>query len=233
MTLNPKQPRSDYFQSNVQPQTKTTLTLPGGQSGEGPFYYSLGTQSTCPFISLEGGGTSQKIFTWGELIQVDEEQMVTVKNESYHLGDIEIVSGHEYFNLPSRITVPVPVVIVAGPGGTIVPVFPADTRRCRKAYLYSNILTVGLAGGGLIANFAGTADKHSFASLQDPGVARGYNQAIVVPPGTAAGQLPMGYGGGLIPNSPMALTDKTTFLIQFGANPPTTSPIVFLYSLEY
>lgn len=229
---NPKQPLSDYFRANVPPQQKTDLKLAGGGYGEGPFFYSLGTQSTCPFISLEGGGLTQKIFTWGEMIQVDEGQQVTVKSETYHQGDIEIVGGHDYANQPQRITVPVQTTFTGGPAGGVVPLWPADTRRCRKAYLHFQMITAALPGGGVTTIFTGIADKHSFNTRQDGGLPNRYATTIISGAASLVGQLPMGFGFGLVPNSPMALTDKTTFQIIFGADPPAISG-VFMYSMEY
>ena len=230
--INEQQPRSDYFVSNVAYQEKTNLTLAGGGSGQGPFYYSLGTQSTCPFISLLGGGMTQKIFSWGEMIQVDEGQQVTVKSETYHRGDIEIVSGQDYANQPQRITVPVDTVLTPGPGGGVVPRWPADTRRCRKAYLLFQMITAGEVDGDVTTIFTGIADKHSFNTRQDAGLPNRYSNTVISGVSTLVGQLPMGFGFSLIPNTPMALTDKTTFQIIFGADPPAIGN-VFMYTMEY
>ncbi len=232
MSYNVNQPKSDYFISNVAYLTKTNLKLAGGTHGQGPFYYSLGSQSTCPFISLVGGGMTQKIFTWGEMIQVEEGQQVTVKSETFHQGDIEIVSGHDYANQPQRITVPVDTDFTGGAGGGIVPRWSADTRRCRKAYLHFQMITAALPGGGVTTIFTGIAEKHSFNTRQDAGLENRYSTTIISGAASLVGQLPMGFGFSLVPNSPMALMDRTTFQIIFGADPPALSG-VFMYSMEY
>src|SRR5258706_5191563 len=122
------QSQSNFFEAQVPPlQFAKSITLPGGK-------YSLGADSTIPFISLQGGGSSQKVFTWGELIEVPAGQKIQVKNESFMVGDIQINSGLDYANKPGKISLPVETNTDVGAFfTTITPRFPADTRLCRRA----------------------------------------------------------------------------------------------------
>jgi hypothetical protein len=228
--LGSGQSQANYFAPAVPGGQDSDLRLLGGQPGQGPFYYSLGVQSTVPFVRLKGGGNVGKVFSWGELIEVPEGQQVTVQNASYMTGDIDILSGLDFAAKPERISVGVPVTTV---GGAVTPAFPADTRRCRNAYLY----TQWVSGADPITfTFVGKPRRHSFTTTLDAISLPTYIQTFLVPPLTAFGQMPLGFGNSLIPDSAMALTDQVTWSAVFTVGPggptPGATPF-FMYSLEY
>jgi hypothetical protein len=106
--------------------------------------YSLNKRSNVPFISLIGSAGYKKTISWGELVDVPGGQLVTVRNASYHGGDIFVNKGRDICNRPSRITVPVQFkpIFLGTPSGTppAAPAlygadFPCDTRAAKRAYL--------------------------------------------------------------------------------------------------
>jgi len=227
------QNQANYFDPAIPPLSNSGLMLSGGQPGQGSFYYSLGIQSTVPFVTLEGGGSSQKDFSWGELIEVKEGQQVTVKNSSYMKGDVEIVSGLDYGAKPERISVAVDIVgdpLI--PGEILTPSFPADTRRCRQAYLLIS-MTVGAAAMNVAIR--GFNKKHSVTTGIDGTVipVSQYITTYQYAPATALGQIPLGYGQGLIPGTVMGLFDATEFAIEIPASLPTINYPIFMYVMEY
>ncbi len=235
------QPKNNFFISAVPPLSNSELKLPGGN--DEPFYYCLGVDSTVPFVSLQGGGASQKIFSWGEMIEVQPKQTVTVKNESFMLGDISINSGHDYAAKPERISLPVDIDIVDFDNGggltfrTITPKFPADTRRCRRGYLKFQIIT-GAAFIDIL--FIGKPVKHSFPAVDSITGQQDYFNVFSIPPNTASGEAPMGYGSVNNILTPMAFTDQVTFQMFFeiaDANDPGFVPpfvnTLMMYCLEY
>lgn len=233
------QPKSGFFQAAVPPLTLSQLRLPGGQIE--PYYYSLGVDSTIPFISLQGGGATQKTFTWGEMIEVMPGQTVTVKNESYMQGDIQINSGHDYAAKPERISLPVTTEFLSPDPffplifgvSSFVSVFPADTRRCRRAYLKFQLQTNAL--NSVLFTFIGKPQKHSFPGIDSVTGAQTYTQFFSIPPATTAGSIPMGYGEVAIGSlEPMGLTDQVSFRVSFDPlTPPTFLNTLYFYCLEY
>lgn len=238
--LSESQPKGNFFQAAVTPLSLSKLQLPGGSKT--PFHYCLGVDSTIPYVSLQGGGSSQKVFTWGEMIEVPPGQTVTVKNESFMLGDIQINSGNDYAAKPERISLPVDIVKTDTPagGGTVItnitPKFPADTRRCRRGYLKFQIQS-GSASLSLI--FRGKPIKHSFPATDSVTGAQTYTQPYNIPPFTNVGEAPMGYGSNDDLLTPMAFTDQVTWGITYvsaSAAPGFIAPVIntlFMYVLEY
>lgn len=228
------QPRSNFFQPNVTPLSSSNLQLPGGKTE--PFYYCLGVDSTIPFVSLQGGGVSQKVFTWGEMIEVPPGQTCTIKNESYMRGDIQVNSGHDYAAKPERISVPFQITIddTIFPGFRIYSApFPADTRRCRRAFLACNIAG-GSASTGMA--FSGRNKKHSFPSVNNTGGPTGYDSGFSLPPFTNIDLIPMSYGGfdeGAY--YPAGLTDQVIPLIfsDLSDTIPVGVNALAFYVLEY
>lgn len=234
------QPKNNFFQANVPPLSNSELKLPGGANE--PWYYCLGVDSTIPYVSLQGGGASQKIFSWGEMIEVQPKQTVTVKNESFMLGDISINSGHDYAAKPERISLPVDINILdleIFPGFTvrfITPKFPADTRRCRRGYLKYQIET---AASEVDITFTGKPIKHSFPAVDSVTGLQTYTQDYNIPPFTLDGEAPMGYGSNTELLTPMGFTDQVTWelLVQLTSTDPNFVPAnintLFMYVLEY
>ena len=100
--------------------------------------YSLAARSNVPFVTLVGSAGFRKTFTWGEIAEVPRGQMVTVRNASYHAGDIVINRGADYDNRPARITVPVELEVIDVPleeGSGYRTKFPVDARMARRAFL--------------------------------------------------------------------------------------------------
>ena len=211
------QPMNTFFHANVKPGDTTSIKLSGGQTE--PFYYSLGANSTVPFIRLEGGGGSQKEFTWGETIEVPMNQQLQVRSASYMAGDIQIQSGRDIANKPKRITLPCQVEpftsVAYAPGTSIKPIYPCDGRTARQAY-------IGLfwnTGNGPIAPtyiITGLQRQHSYPSdvstffqvFDPPG--KKYRELIgLSQPFTIYTQLPLGWGATYVdPGNPHTLLDQ-------------------------
>lgn len=231
------QPRNNFFQAAVPPLSNSEMKLPGGRSK--PFYYCLGVDSTVPFVSLQGGGASQKIFSWGEMIEVLPGQTVIVKNESYMLGDIQINSGHDYAAKPERISLPVDIIQFQELGPFPItlfftePKFPADTRRCRRAYLKYQIET---QAAQVDITFTGKPIKHSFPAVDSITGIQTYTQNYTIPPFTLDGEAPMGYGSNSEILTPMGFTDQVTWQIVYAGGGAIVPPFIntlFMYVLEY
>lgn len=234
--INQLQPKGSFFAPAVPPLSVSSITLPGGPGPE-PYYYSLGVDSTIPFVSLKGGGTTEKVISWGEMIEVLPGQTVTVKNESFMKGDIQINSGHDFAAKPERISVPVDVV---GPepdpnllGITrLYSVFPADTRRCRRAYLKFQCQ----AGNDAVSiQVLGKPQKHSFPGIDIFTGQHTYTEIWAIPALTTAGSVPLGFGGvGSNTLEPMGLTDTAGFTLTYlTLSPPLFLNTLFFYTLEY
>lgn len=203
------QKQNNFFIPAVTPLTTTSQRLPPG-------WYYLGADATVPFVTLIGGDSSQKTFTWGELIQVPEGQMVTVRNESYMKGDIQINSGMDYASKPDRISTLIdvtPNVFSTDINGNTVitfsSIYPIDTRLCRKAYI---VFTGNQTGDSSInIDFTYLNKKHS-STFQIPGI------NLIIPPFTIPGVVPLGMWANTYPLAPMALTDAVMFTVSYIAN---------------
>lgn len=206
------QPKSNFFAPAVPPLGISNIVLPGGKTE--PYYYCLGADSTIPFVSLQGGGASQKVITWGEMIEVLPGQTVRVQNQSYMQGDIQINSGHDFAAKPDRISLTVPITItqigdVANNQDSWKPVFPADTRLCRRAYLKVQLYTDFIP---IAITITGKPQKHSFPAVDLFTGLQTYTELFNILPFTNAGEIPLGYGSdNASVLSPMALTDQVTF----------------------
>ena len=100
---NEQQPYSTFHAMDVARDRETNIKLSGGRTI--PFIYSLGINSTVPYVRLVGSSMGQKLFSWTEQIVVPAGEMVTVANASYHKGDIWIQSGVDPAALPARASV--------------------------------------------------------------------------------------------------------------------------------
>lgn len=241
------QPLNSYFQPRVAPLQLSQLKLTGGQKE--PYYYSLGADSTVPFISLSGGGANQKIISWGEIIKVEPRQTVTVKSESYMMGDIQINSGTDYCTRPAKIsniveTYQETIQILGPPDLTfIVSSFPADVRMARKAYVKYNIETLDNELGVIIL---GKSNKHSFpgSMVLNPFIQQifgnltaAYSTLHTIVPFSVDDTAGLGYAiNGTDLHLPMALIDQAYFAIG-PINPAVgDAPIIgdlFSYVIEY
>jgi hypothetical protein len=203
--------------------------------------YTLSARSNVPFVSLVGRGGFKKIFTWGETVKVPHKEMCTVRNESFHGGDIYINAGCEETNRPARITVPVPFTNV---GGAWEPLFPADVRLARRAFLYfdayvsanppfsSTITILGLRTDG---SHKTSNEISLITSPFKPG--SGYVDARVIPVFTLLEPQPLGHLAGppgdttphaLLTTAAAYLTVSHLTLAPTGDNLPNA-----YYSMEY
>lgn len=224
-----EQPQSQFFLPAVRPGETTRARLAGGK-------YCLGTESTVPYVSLEGSGISQKVISWGEMVEVPKEQMVTIKNESFHQGDIAINSGWDYATRPGKITVPFqlladgtiidPLAIPAFPF-TATPEFPLDCRLAKRAYVVAILNT---DADDLLFTVIGQAKKHSFPVNA---VFNFYTNIVTLPAFSAIEPIPLGSALQVTPAAalPMALTDTAEFTVDI-TDAALFSPIWF-YVVEY
>ncbi len=246
-----KQPFNSYFEQNVKPFALTSLKLSGGNHK--PRYFSLGNQSTIPFIQLQGSGLTQKVFTWGETIEVFPGEQVQVQSASYMAGDIQIQSGRDFCNRPARITTPIQVTPNFADGipadlAFITPVYPCDTRQAKRAYFGLQLTTGDNTLGQLPqVGIMGFNQQHSFPGNLDSAFTIGVPE-ILIPTGkkylyslslasfTLYTLIPFGFNAQYQrSDEPMVLLDYATFIIQMLDQAATTSSIasIFFYVLEY
>lgn len=188
-----------------------------GATLSGPGVFSLSSRSNVPFVSLVGRSGFHKVFSWGEIVEVPQHEQCTVKNASYHGGDIVINAGADYDTRPAAITVPVNIVLVDIQGEDdplYSGEYPADVRLARRAYFmmdaYSGeedtvqITIIGKRQDGSHNTF----NQITF----EPGT--GYQQEFDIPVTTEFGLVPLGKGSLLGDDSrPMALlTTARVFL---------------------
>jgi len=238
------QPLNTYFGQNIPPGKNASIVLSGGLNE--PYFYSLGNQSTVPFIRLEGSGNTQKQFTWGETIEVLPGQNVQVQNASYHAGDIQIQSGRDVANKPSRITLepeygpPVPNQITGYVVDTIVtPTYPLDCRGAKRAYLGLNIETGLSTSNPGSLKFIGQNKQHSWPGdvsqffTATPPTGKKYVWPYPLLPATIYTMIPMGFGAPYNPGPdvPMILTDQVSWEYTTG-EAGSLFPI-FFHVLEY
>lgn len=194
------QPYSSFQALAVPAQKETDLKLSGGKKI--PFIYSLGVNSTIPYIQLIGSSAGQKLFSWNEKIVVPPGQFVTVKNASFHPGDIFLQSGWDPGARPARVTVPVPVSLDdSNPDPdlwTIVPQFGVDTRRARRAYVSGFSNTPAAATDFLFFAFGisklRSHNTNPTFSFEGANARARYTSSLSVPPSSSVGMLPLGDG---------------------------------------
>lgn len=237
--IQSSQPKNTFFAGNVKPMANSNLILSGGP--DVPYYYSLGDQSTVPFVRFQGSGGTQKEFSWGEVIEVKPNEQVQVFSASYMPGDIQIQSGHDYANTPRRISIPVEIAdlpanyftpdgVPLPPGFIINPKFPCDTRRCKNAWLsvkwftgtYPTTATDNDLNHVIII---GQNQQHTFvpeAELLSPIISplffnsgKKYYQDFILPALSQIGLIPLGYNAQASdPSVPHTLCDYAFFQIR-------------------
>lgn len=204
----------------VQPQSESNLRL-----GEG--VYSLSSKSNLPYVEFLGAGGYQKTISWGEVAEVPCGEMVTVRNASFHAGDLFINAGLEPYPMPQRITVPVRMTRQDGGefGISFSRINEVDTRRARRAYLAlegSGDQTVNIYGVRI-----GSLDTENTIPSTERGT--GYQQAQFLT-GAEWAPIPLGYKAVMGDDGrPHVLLDKAyvVFPIFFLTNRPA------YYVLEY
>lgn len=228
------QPYSSFSAFAIEPGKVSDLKLSGGRTI--PYIYSLAVASSVPYVRLLGSSGGQKLFSWNEKILVPPGEMVTVQNASFHRGDIVIQSGWDPGAKPQRITVPVtfhsvPADALLGLPAARAPDFPADTRRCRRAYV---------SGFGATSmdpvqfNAIGIAKERSHvidtATSSEAFAGPQYLTTISVPPFTEPGLLML--GNQAAPSDTIhQLLDATTF--RWGNDAAETPNGALYYVLEY
>lgn len=242
------QPLKSFLAKSVEPGKVSDIQLSGGTTK--PYFYSLGVNSTCPFVSVEGSGGIQKEFSWGETIIIPPGQTVKLKNASKHKGDIHIQSGRDEHNKPRRISFPVlvtppefitepPVVVV---GAQRVGEF-IDTRRVVRAWLNINPTLVCPFAPASFYVF-GFYEQHTAPPIIEPS---GFNAAwqadvAIIPPATSMGNIPLSrtnLGSGLSVDAPIAAAFPDYISVYYAANvvdnilPYTDARQDYLITLEY
>ena len=222
------QPQNMYIAENIDAMTESKLRLPGGKDRSR--WYSLGSQSTVPFVQFIGGGAVQKIFTWGEMVEVPAGQEVLVKSACLMRGDIIIEAGRDVAAKPRRITIPVTMLDEDGNEGpwvdfsvdnSIVPEFPCDTRNCHEAYLDIS-LTGGTENGSFI-DIEVQYDNiiHTFTAQPAivPVTAHQWAKVERVHPNTHYERIPLGISQtlGNWASEPASLLDKADLVISNAA----------------
>ena len=199
--------------------------------------YSLSSRSNIPFAKLVGKGID-KIFTWGETVEVPPGQLCRVVNASYHAGDLFINSGCDLNNRPAAITVPVPFSqALLGATNYWVPKFPADVRSARRAYCNvaatagDTLPITGFVVGTRLDGSHNTFDQIAGNLFGFTG--SGYISAFSFAPSTTFGQVPLGQGG--IPGDdsrPHSLLTTAAFYFPVLNVTVNTTPNVY-YTMEY
>lgn len=232
----------------VAPQARTRHQL-----GEG--HYSLSTLSTVPYVSLIGNAQTEKIFSWGEVVYVPDGVAVTIKNASYHKGDIVLNGGRDFSTLPQRVTVPVTVKAVPDPDDAeffwLVPDWKVDSRRARRAWIAIDLESPldqdenAMIIGGRIE---GSKGGHSHGTGPSPlgtvpapiqalfgtGNLVGYANLVALPAATAQGVFPLGdLAHTVAPTVTHALLDTAFFAARIELEEAPTIPINAYYVLEY
>jgi hypothetical protein len=230
------QPRQTFFMPGVRPgQEAKNMRLSGGVKE--PFYYSMSSRSTVPYVEISGGTKSNKLLSWGEVIMVPPGEMLTVKNASYHQGDVAINSGPDFVEIPTRVTVPVPFKITGTDPRLFYDVeFPVDCRRAKRAY---GLVTLQL-NVPVIITVEASQQESSFATgiVGDgtPAATPQYFEQLTIPPFTKFGLFPLG----LRPSNdiiPMCLLDTAKFSYTLPpaslVPDPTNNVNLAFYVLEY
>lgn len=216
-----------YAFKNVPPDEITSGRLSAG-------WYSLSSLSTVPYVSLIGQEGREKIFSWGELIQIPDGSMASVKNASFHTGDIIINGGQDYATLPHRVTVPVVVERTGGGEDPINIQAPfVDTRRARRAWFVMNVIDAGLTNGNALvlgANITHSNPTNGFITFTGgSGFVSGHTLL-------AHGQycyIPLGYCSEIGMEESMVLLDKGRVIYTLDSEANVAFPNIGYYVLEY
>lgn len=223
--------------------------------------YSLSRRANVPFVTLVGSAGFSKTLTWGESGVVPKNETVTVKNSSYHGGDIWLNKDVDPCNRPSRISVPVKYQVVQVPG--IAPAqyvwqadFPCDVRAAKRAYWNADALVQVAQVSGIDLYVRGrrldgsmNTDNYLgfYTAPYGPGV--GFLNYHNVPPSTEVSYIPLGQGAPPGDDTrPHMLLDAHDVFMNMGASntiddfvlspasanqlPPPTSPFI-LYETFY
>lgn len=217
------------------PNREANLVLAGGVSI--PYVYNLSVRSTVPYVRLLGGSFSQKIISWNESVVVPAGEMVTVYNASFHGGNIIFNTGtSDYSAVPSRITVPIPLLINGA--GDFLGEFPLDCRRARRAYLggFPSAAATPITGESVLieaTNAASTFPRPPSAAPVE-GEAPGLTETRAMMPVQALLNIPLGIGA-LQTDTVHTLLDNVTFVIpeEIAVTAFLNDRTTLAYVLEY
>jgi hypothetical protein len=208
-------------------------------------WYSLSSLSTIPYVRLTGSHGAQKIFSWGELVYIPDGETAFVENMSCHRGDIFLNGGRDYSNIPSRITVPVPLVTIASPFEDTFftyPQYPIDTRRAKRAYASLDVITSNTPTTIITTGKVINHNHNTYNKLQDiitlfPDFFAGvgyFSTWDISPPIINYGQFPLGYQANFAPDgNPHNLLDMSSFLLVYPGGGIITINDCAYYTLEY
>lgn len=119
----------ESLHKSLQPEQTSTLFLSAGR-------WCLSPRSTVPYAQVDVLGYGGKEVSWGQLIEIPDDSQGTVKNSSFHAGDVifdAAGSGTGFVGFaPATITVPAQFILrsLGLWHSTLL-----DVRRARKAYL--------------------------------------------------------------------------------------------------
>ena len=214
----------------VAPNSSSQATL------SGPGVFSLSSRSNVPFVALVGRSGFYKVFSWGEIVEIPHQEQCTVKNVSFHGGDIYINGGADYDTRPARISVPVPIIEQGeGAGLLYTGLFPADVRMARRAYMMVNAqtllvnTTVNIVG----KQFDGSHNTGNeiVSGVGSPG--SGYRELYELPSSVEIGPIPLGkrasYGDDSRPHA--LLTTAAVYFLAIEVELSTDGNAY--YTLEY
>lgn len=210
---------------NVAPETISREGINGGRNG---MVVSLSTLSTVPYVELVGADY-KKTFSWGETVVIPPNMECSIKNASYHRGDIVLSGGPDYGALPARVTVPVTVFTsaVINVATTYTTTFACDTRRARRAFL---VLQGAQTGSDVRATINGYFKWHSHNTV-GPDLPQ-YISTQTLSAATDGWYIPLGFGNSVV-GEPHALGDWATVAVLTGAVGPFTFATNAYYVLEY
>lgn len=226
------QPLQTFWHKNAKPGQVTSINLSGGAKKS--FYFSLGVNSTVPFVRLEGVGSTQKEFSWGETVEIPPGVTVNVRNSSKHAGDIEIQSGTDYA-VPPSISFPVTFPRLASPNffdpALAYLSSPIDTKRARRGWMYFG---TGIDGGAVppiginvSISILGYYDVHtSGPNTQPVNIPQippaTWASGFTWPAGSTMGAIPLGFNAGacFVPDSTIAMMLPDFLRVLLFHSPP-------------
>jgi len=192
----------------------------GGQIGAGR--WNLSPRSTVPFVNVKLGKSGTRVLTWGEVVDVPDDERAGIASASFHQGDIILEATGTNASAPTRpacITIPANVVLVDD-GGPTYRTGPLDVRMARRAYLAMPAGIAPAAPASVIytVNHRGPERGNAFA----PGTLAATSEGVLVdsvPLSTFGTLLPLGIGSG-------------RFLDTLGRSFPEVRPMAFRDWLE-
>lgn len=105
--------------------------------------YCLGTLSTVPYVAVSVGGDTS-VITWGDVVDVPKGEKASVKNASFHAGDVWLnTCTITPSRTPAQITIPARFEVLSIMGTDFYVSRWVDVRGVRRAFLGLNELAAG------------------------------------------------------------------------------------------